>query len=108
MGPHLCRASGALFVVFVSGHLLLHHVWPFLSQFHSPVQKWDTDCEESGELWKVKKSGARGRNWRKVRGKGKERGRKGERNTQTHKDHPPQSSIFSVYCKDQIHIILYL
>jgi hypothetical protein len=37
--------SVALFVVSVSEHWLLHHEWLFSSQFHSPVQKWDTDGE---------------------------------------------------------------
>lgn len=44
-------------MVFVSGHLLLHRVWPFSSQFHSPIHKWDMDCEEPGELRTVKKCG---------------------------------------------------
>lgn len=41
----------------VSGHLLLHHVWPFSSQCHSPVQKWDTVSEEPSELKKIKEEG---------------------------------------------------
>lgn len=41
----------------VSGHLLLHHVWPFSSQCHSPVHKWDMVSEELSELRKIKEEG---------------------------------------------------
>lgn len=73
MGPHLCTASGAPFVVSVLGHLLLHHVWPSSSQFHLPVQKRDTDGEEVDELSKVKKDG-QGKGWgeREKEGAGRE------------------------------------
>lgn len=63
-------------MVFVSAHLLLHHVWPFSSQFHSPVQKWDTEGEEPGELNKRKKDREKG-------GMGERKGRReGKRNKQ--------------------------
>lgn len=55
-------------MVFVLGHLLLHHVWPSSSQFHLPVQKWDTDGEEVDELGKEKKDRKR-KQWGE-RGKG--------------------------------------
>lgn len=60
-------------MVFVLGHLLLHHVWPSSSQFHLPVRKWDTDGEGVDELSKVKKDG-KGKRW----GEGGKGGQGGE------------------------------
>ena len=68
-------------MVFVSAHLLLHHVWPFSSRFHSPVQKRDTEGEEPGELSKRKKDREKGERGRERGGKRKGR-REGKRNKQ--------------------------
>lgn len=85
-GPHLCRASGALFVVSVSGHWLLHHVWPFSSQFHSPARKWDTVRSQVSQIKKEQ--------WGS------------ERNRERNRDRSPQSSwsllIIKVFCTSKI------
>lgn len=39
-------------MVSVSGHLLLHHVWPFSSQFHSPGQTEDTVRNQVSQIKK--------------------------------------------------------